>query len=100
MHALFCLPRMVHYCVVPTCRCTNCSNKEGKNIKFYTLPFKDEQLLQIWLALICKCREVTICSRICSTHFIIGIKRATMIFLRYFLGKNTYTVLALIIRTF
>ena len=65
---------MVHSCIVPGC--TNLSNKEEcKNIKFYTLPFKDEQLLQTWLAQICKRREVTIHSRICSTHFINGIKK-------------------------
>ena len=73
---MFYLSRMVHSCIVPGC--TNLSNKEEcKNIKFYTLPFKDELLLQTWLALICKRREeVTVHSRICSTHFTNGIKKS------------------------
>ena len=68
--------RMVHPCIVPGC--TNRSNKEEcKNIKFYTLPFNDERLLQIWLTLVCKRREeVTVHSRICSTHFANRIKKS------------------------
>ena len=68
--------RMVHPCIVPGC--TNRSNKEEcKNIKFYTLPFNDEWLLQIWLTLVCRRREeVTVHSRICSTHFANGIKKS------------------------
>ena len=45
-------------------------------IEFYTLPFRNEELLKTWLALICRSRnEVTIHSRICSTHFAGGIKK-------------------------
>ena len=67
---------MVHSCIVHGCK--NRSNKEEcKKIKFYTLPFRNERLLQTWLSLICKRRnEVNIHSRICSTHFIGGMKKS------------------------
>ena len=66
---------MVHSCVVLGCK--NRSNKEEcKGVKFYTLPFRDQELLKTWLALICRRRnEVTIHSRICSAHFVGGIKK-------------------------
>ena len=73
MQCIF-LTEMVHSCVVLGCK--NRSNKEEcKGIKFYTLPFKNEELLKTWLALICRRHnEVTIHSRVCSAHFVGGIK--------------------------
>ena len=67
---------MVHSCIVPGCKSR--SNKEDcKGIKFYTLPFGNEELLQKWLLLICKRRsEVSVHSRVCSTHFIGGVKKS------------------------
>jgi hypothetical protein len=59
--------------------CKNRSNKEEcKGLKFYTLPFRNEELLKTWLALICRRRnEVTIHSRVCSAaHFAGGIKKS------------------------
>ena len=65
---------MVHSCVVLGCK--NRSNKEEcKGLKFYTLPFKNEQLLKTWLLLIGRQHnEVTIHSRVCSEHFVNGVK--------------------------
>ena len=73
MQCIF-LTEMVHSCVVLGCK--NRSNKEEcKGIKFYTLPFKNEELLKTWLALICRRHnKVTIHSRVCSAHFVGGIK--------------------------
>ena len=67
---------MVHSCVVLGCK--NRSNKEEcKHIKFYTLPFKNAQLLKTWLSLIGRHRnEVTIHSRVCSVHFVDGMKKS------------------------
>ena len=67
---------MVYSCIIPGCK--NRSNKEDcKDVKFYTLPFRNEELLKTWLSLVCKQRnEVTIHSRVCSIHFIGGIKRS------------------------
>ena len=64
---------MVHSCIVPGC--ANRSNKlECKGIKFYTLP-KAKKLLQTWLSLIGRrLSEISLQSRICSQHFIDGIK--------------------------
>ena len=69
------LTEMVHSCAVLGCK--NRSNKEEcKGLKFYTLPFRNEELLKTWLALICRRRnEVTIHSRVCSAHFAGGIKK-------------------------
>ena len=66
---------MVHSCIVPGCK--NRSNKEDcKGIKFYRLPIRNEELLETCLLLICRRRhEVTVNSRICSDHFIDGIKK-------------------------
>ena len=68
---------MVHSCIVPGCK--NRSNKEEcKGIKFYTLPFRNEQLLQTWLSLVYRQHnEVTVHSRVCSAHFVGGIKKNT-----------------------
>ena len=67
------LTEMVHSCAVLGCK--NRSNKECKGLKFYTLPFRNEELLKTWLALICRRQnEVTIHSRVCSAHFAGGIK--------------------------
>ena len=47
-----------------------------RRIEFYTLPFRNEELPKIWLALICRRRnEITIHSRVCSAHFAGGIKK-------------------------
>jgi hypothetical protein len=64
---------MVHNCIVPGC--ANRSNKlECKRIKFYTVP-KAKKLLQTWLSLIGRrLSEISLHSRICSQHFIDGIK--------------------------
>lgn len=68
---------MVHSCVVQGCN--NRSNKEDcKGVKFYTLHFKNECLLETWLTLICRRRgEVNVHSRICSVHFIDGVKKSS-----------------------
>ena len=68
---------MVHSCIVTGCN--NHSNKEEcRDIKFYTLPFKNEGLLSKWLVLIGKRREeVTVHSRVCSAHFVGGFKSSS-----------------------
>lgn len=66
---------MVHSCIVPGCK-NHSKKEECKGIRFYTLPFGNEQLLQTWLSLVCRRRnEVSVHSRICSTHFIDGVKK-------------------------
>ena len=67
---------LVHSCIIDGCK--NRSNKEDcKGVKFYRLPLRNEELLEIWLLLICRHRhKVTVNSRICSDHFINGVKRS------------------------
>ena len=67
---------MVHSCIIDGCK--NRSNKEDcKGVKFFRLPLRNEELLETWLLLICRRRhEVTANTRICSDHFINGVKRS------------------------